>query len=129
MSCSGIEVVVRRAAPDSIQVRVVWRGADTTEGQVRVPVRRLADLSEGKLLEEEIVRLARAGQSDAEIAAQLTSQGYRSAKKPFVPLTTVRMVRLAHRILQGESHPRRQPGFLSLTQLAEKLRAKPSWND
>lgn len=121
------KVVVHRVARDRIHLRVVWRGTDTTEGDVRVHVGRLADLSEAKLLEEEIARLARAGHSDHEIAEQLTSQGYRSAKKPFVPLSTVRTVRLAQRILQGEPHPCRRSGFLSLTQLAEKLGVSHDW--
>ena len=121
------KVVVHRAAADRIQVRVVWCGADTTQGEVRVHVGRLADLSEAKLLEDEIVRLAQAGHSDQEIAEQLTSQGYRSAKKSSVPLTTVRTVRRAHRILQGEPHPCRRSGFLSLTQLAENLGVSREW--
>jgi DNA invertase Pin-like site-specific DNA recombinase/predicted DNA-binding transcriptional regulator AlpA len=122
------KVVVRRVAPDRIHVRVVWCGADTTEGEVRVRVGRLADLSEATSLEEEIVRLARAGHSDDEIAEQLTSQGFRSAKKPIVPLSTVRTVRLARRVMDDDkSHPCRRAGFLSLTQLAEKLGVSRDW--
>ena len=55
------KVVVHRTAPDTLQVRIVWRGGDTTAAALPVTVGSLARLSSAEEMEKEILELAHAG--------------------------------------------------------------------
>jgi DNA invertase Pin-like site-specific DNA recombinase len=126
------KVVVHRVGGrrgDRIQVRVVWRGGATTRAEITVSVGRFADRTGAAEMEATILRLARTGHSDIEIAATLTSQGHRSAHAETVLPSTVRTIRLRHRLLirQSMSHPRRVKGYLTIPQLAEKLKVSRYW--
>jgi DNA invertase Pin-like site-specific DNA recombinase len=129
LRCLVDKVVVRRAAPDTLQVRIVWRGGDTTDAALPVTVGALARLSSGKKMEQEILRLTKAGRTDADIANLLTRQGHRSPKHTTVLLSTVRIIRLRHRLFRNrsQSHPRRIPGCLTVPQLATVLGTTKFW--
>lgn len=126
--CLIDKVVVRRAAADVVETRVVWKGGETTTAEVAVPVGAFADLSFAQQMEEQIAALARQGKSDAEIAECLTRQGYRSAKRATVPASTVQVIRLRLGVYGNgnSSYPRRVPGFLTIGQIAEQLNL-PRW--
>ncbi len=116
------KVVLHRAATDRVCIRVVWRGGQTTTAEVRVPVCSFARISDGMQIKETIVRLARAGKTDEEIAAVLKTNGHRAPKKKEISADMVRKLRLAHRMSRYRlKAPRRWPGFLTLHQIAEKL--------
>jgi DNA invertase Pin-like site-specific DNA recombinase len=129
LRCLIDKVVVQRSAKDTLQVRIVWRGGDMTASALPVTVGALAHLSSAKEMEKEILRLAKAGNSDEEIAALLTQQGHRSPKHATVLPSTVRILRLRHRLLRkrSQSHPRRIAGHLTVSQLACALRITPHW--
>ena len=67
--------------------------------------------------------MARQGRTDEEIARCLTDRGHHSPRHTTVLPSSVRFVRLRHRLLRDrrQSHPRRIPGFLTVPQLIEKL--------
>ena len=117
------KVVIRRIAHDSVEARIVWKGGDTTTAEIPVTVNSLARLSSAGAMEETIVRMARAGKKDREIAEYLTRQGHRSPKGSVTLVSTVQIIRLRHRLLvkQSQSHPRRIPGHLTVSQVAERL--------
>lgn len=126
------KVVVHRLGGrrgDRIHVRVVWRGGATTSVDLPVSVGRFADRTGAAAMEATILRLAREGQSDTEIADTLTTQGQRSARGATVLPSTVKTIRLRHRVLHcpSQSHPRRVDGFLTIPQLAEKLNIPRHW--
>jgi DNA invertase Pin-like site-specific DNA recombinase/predicted DNA-binding protein YlxM (UPF0122 family) len=129
LRCLIDKVVIRRIAPDSVEARIVWRGGDTTTAEIAVTVNSLARLSSAREMEETILSLAQHGKTDQEIAEHLTRQGHRSPKGPTVLVSTVRIIRLRHRILvkQSQSHPRRIPGHLTVSQVAEKLEVSRHW--
>jgi DNA invertase Pin-like site-specific DNA recombinase len=129
LRCLIDKVVVHRSAPDTLQVRIVWRGGDTTAAAVPVTVGSLARLASAPEMEKAILRLAKAGKTDEEIAASLTRQGHRSPKHATVLPSTVRILRLRHRLLRKrcQSHPRRVPGYLTVPQLARTLGITPHW--
>src|SRR5262249_22979014 len=129
LRCLIDKVVVQRSAPDTLQVRIVWRGGDATAAALPVTVGALARLSKATAMEKEILRLAKAGKSDEEIAALLTQQGHRSPKHTTVLPSTVRILRLRHRLLRkrSQSHPRRIPGYLTVPQLAQTVGITPPW--
>lgn len=129
LRCLIDKVVAHRCAPDTLQVRIVWRGGDTTTASVPVTVGALSRLSGAAEMEKKILKLAKEGQTDEAIAAELTQQGYRSPKHPSVLPSTVRILRLRHRVLRkrSQSHPRRLPGFLTVPQLARRLGLTKHW--
>src|SRR5262249_25505949 len=106
-----------------------WKGGETTCADIPVTVNALARLSGSKEMEATIVKLARAGQTDEAIADQLTRQGYRSPKHATVLPSTVKTIRLRHRLLvkRSQSHPRRIPGRLTVSQIAAALQITPHW--
>jgi DNA invertase Pin-like site-specific DNA recombinase len=126
------KVVVHRLGGrrgDRIHVRVVWRGGATTTTDLTISVGRFADRKDAAQMEATILRLAREGRSDTDIAATLTAQGHRSARGATVLPSTVKGIRLRHRVLnrESQSHPRRVAGYLTIPQLAEKLNIPRHW--
>jgi DNA invertase Pin-like site-specific DNA recombinase len=129
LRCLIDKVVVHRCAPDILQVRIVWRGGETTTTQLPVTVGALARRSGAAEMEKQILELTQQGKSDEEIAALLTEQGYRSPKHTTVLPSTVRILRLRHRLFRkrSQSHPRHIPGCLTVSQVAQKLGITPHW--
>jgi DNA invertase Pin-like site-specific DNA recombinase/predicted DNA-binding protein YlxM (UPF0122 family) len=129
LRCLIDKVVIRRTAPDSVEVRIVWRGGDTTTARIPVTVNALARLSSATEMEEMILSLVRLGKTDQEIAEHLTEQGHRSPKGPIVLTSTVQIIRLRHRILvkRSQSHPRHIAGHLTVSQVAERLQVSKYW--
>jgi excisionase family DNA binding protein len=129
LRCLIDKVVIRRTAPDAVEVRVVWRGGDTTTARIPVTVNALARLSSAPEMEETILNLARQGKTDREIAEHLTEQGHRSPRGPIVLTSTVQIIRLRHRILvrRRQSHPRHIAGHLTVSQVAERLQVSKHW--
>jgi DNA invertase Pin-like site-specific DNA recombinase len=129
LRCLIDKVVAHRSAPDMLQVRIVWRGGEATAATLPVTVGSLARLSGAAEMEKKILQLAKKGKADEEIAAALTAQGYRSPRGPAVLPSTVRIVRLRHRLLRtrSQSHPRRIAGRLTVPQVAGKLGITPHW--
>jgi len=129
LRCLIDKVVIHRSAQDQVTTRIVWKGGATTTRQIPIPVGTFADLSFANEMEQEILRLARQGVSDEEIATRLTDNGYRSPMRPSVLPSTVQTIRLAHGILHTphQSHPRRVPGYLSVSQIARHLGVSVHW--
>ena len=129
LRCLIDKVVIHRSAPDTIRMRLVWRGGDASALDVPVPVGSLAALSRHEELEARILELARASHSDEVIAAELTAAGHRSPMRKRVLPSTVRIIRLRHGILlkRSQSHPRRLPGRLTIPQLAAQLGVSAHW--
>jgi hypothetical protein len=129
LRCLIDKVVVHRSAPDTLQVRIVWKGGDTTAAALAVTVGALKRLSAATALEKEILHLVNKGRSDEEIATSLTQQGYRSPKHATLLSSTVRGIRLRHRLFRkhSQSHPRRIAGRLTVPQLARTLGITPHW--
>jgi len=123
------KVVLYRLRPDRVSVRAVWLGGATTSTEVAVTVGSFELLSGAKEMEATIVKMARAGNTDKSIAEHLTEQGHRSPQRTVVLESTVRNIRLSHRIFHRacQSHPLRVAGFLTVTQLAEKLEISKHW--
>jgi hypothetical protein len=114
---------------DRVRLRVVWRGGATTSDDLPISVGRLADRTGAAEMEATVLRLAREQRSDDEIAATLTAQGHRSARGATVLPSTVKAIRLRHRIMirESQSHPRRVAGYLTIPQLADKLNIPRHW--
>jgi DNA invertase Pin-like site-specific DNA recombinase len=131
LRCLIDKVVVQRqrSAPDTVHVRIVWKGGATTAVAIPVPVGALAQLTGAQEMERFVVEQSLAGATDETIAAALTAQGYRSPLRPVVLPSTVKGIRLRHGIFQQrhQSHPRHIVGALTVSQLARMLAVSPYW--
>jgi DNA invertase Pin-like site-specific DNA recombinase len=123
------KVVLRRMAADRISIRIVWRGGEISALEIEVAVYTHRVLARGVEMEARLLALARQGADDATIAAQLTREGYRSARCDHVSADTVRHVRHQHRVLRDwrRAHPRHVPGWLTMAELARRLRVSRDW--
>jgi len=129
LRCLLDKVVIHRTAPDTIRMRLVWRGGDASALDVPVAVGSLAALSRHEEMEARILELARAGHGDVAVAAELTAAGHRSPMRDRVLPSTVQIIRLRHGILlkRNQSHPRHVPGRLTIPQLAAQLGVSVHW--
>jgi hypothetical protein len=130
LRCLIDKVVIHRAQRDQVHTRLIWKGGDTTTLAVPIPVGSLAELSNGAALEQRILELSRQGLDDQAMAQQLTAEGFRSPMNPAAILpSTVQCTRLRHGVMltRHQSHPRRYPGYLTVSQLAKALKVAPYW--
>ena len=130
LRCLIDKVVIHRHRRDQVHTRIVWKGGDTTTLEVPISVGSLVELSNGAEFEQRLLALSRQGLDDAAIAQQLTAEGFRSPLNPAAVLpSTVQYIRLQHGILlsRHQSHPRRYPGYLTVSQLAKALAVAPPW--
>jgi hypothetical protein len=129
LRCLIDQVVVHRSAPDTLHIRIIWRGGATTSKALAVTVGSLVRLSGAEEMEKEILELVKEGKSDEEIAALLTRKGHRSPRHATVLPSTVRILRLRHRQFRkrSQSHPRHVPGWLTVPQLAARVGVTPHW--
>lgn len=129
LRCLIDKVVIFREKQDCISIRVVWKGGETTRSSIDIPVGSFDALSTAKEMREKIISLSQDGESDQSIALLLTAQGYRSPMRTNVLVSTVRNIRLKHRILlkDSQSHPLHKEGFLSVTEIAKKIDVENHW--
>jgi DNA invertase Pin-like site-specific DNA recombinase len=129
LRCLIDKVVVHRPTREFVQARIVWKGGATTSLAIPVPVGALADLAGRPEMERMILERSRAGVGDEAIACELSTLGFRSPLRRFVLPSTVKIVRLRHRVFQKrcQSHPRHLAGWLTVPQIARALNLSPHW--
>jgi hypothetical protein len=86
-------VVLTRTAPDALAVRIVWVSGAVSPLTVRVPAAASRALPTYDELAARVLALAATGLTDRAIAARLTAEGYRSARREAVALDLVRTIR------------------------------------
>jgi cellobiose-specific phosphotransferase system component IIA len=129
LRCLIDKVVIHRLQRDQVRIRIIWKGGDNTNFDLPIRVGSLAELTNGEELEARIVALARLGFNDDDVAAQLTAEGFRSPMRLTLLPSTVKRIRLEHRIFQqrSQSHPRQIEGYLTVSQLALMLNFSKHW--
>jgi len=129
LRCLLDKVVVQRVGREQVQIRIVWRGGDVTECVIPIPVKSLAALATSQKLEARVLELHKLGKGDEDIVQELSAAGFRSPMHQKLLVSTVRNLRLKHRCFQTphQSHPRAVPGFLTVTQVADRLGLSVHW--
>jgi DNA invertase Pin-like site-specific DNA recombinase len=129
LRCLIDKVVLHRVAVDRVHCRIVWRGGETTTAEVSVTTGTLNRMSRFAEMKKRILTAARAGQTDEQIAAALTRDGFRSPRHETVLPSTVKGIRLQERILveKRQSHPRHVRGHWTVTQVAMRLKVTKYW--
>jgi hypothetical protein len=122
-------VILKREAADRASIRVVWVSGYYTELEVQVPTNRREAVSGYEDMVRRIGELYVAGLDDVQIAAQLSQEGFHSARRSDVAVDAVETIRQA----QGWHHNTGpQPvleiaGQLTVTGLAQRLGVDRPW--
>jgi hypothetical protein len=127
LRCLVEKVVLERTAADRVNVRVVWCGGDWSELVADTGGHALRELSGIGDIEACVAAMARAGASDADIAAALDARGHRLAHGRRVLANTVRKLRLAQGIRYRPEFRRLVEGALTLPQVAEAVGVSEQW--
>ena len=124
-------VILKRRAQDTIEIKIVWVSGHYTMREARSPILRDREVSGYEALVERVEQLWREGLSgDRAIAAQLTQEGYRSARMTGVSAACVQKIRRAHGWHYLTYQGRNQEeiaGRLTARGLAARLGVDLSW--
>ncbi|MCC7360344.1 MAG: recombinase family protein [Anaerolineales bacterium] len=89
-------VIIRRPVPDQVEVRIVWISGCYTDQKRITPIHREQDVTDYASLVQRVEALWQLGQTDEQIAAQLSREGFHSARSLQVTTKSVMKIRLAH---------------------------------
>jgi DNA invertase Pin-like site-specific DNA recombinase len=123
------KVVLKRPAPETCECRIVWQGGDWTTGRLTIPVVKYVELVDGEALIAEVLRRAKAGQSDELIAAELTRAGYHAPLKKQLSVGSVRRIRVSHGVYSCKMQFRQRglPGWITVGAAAKRLGEQVAW--
>ena len=93
-------VILKRLSPERVEVKIVWVSGHFSIREAQVPVQRQADLTCYATMTQRVRELFEQHLSDEQIAACLTQEGFRSARRTYVSASKVFKIRLANRWLQ-----------------------------
>jgi Recombinase/Recombinase zinc beta ribbon domain len=125
------QVIVRWTVADTLEVCIVWISGHYSRLHVTAPIHRAQDVPDYDRFLERIHALWGAGMKDEEIAAQLTQEGFHSARLPSVSRYAVLKVRLRYHWQRTPEDSRRyvhsESGYLSVRELAAQLDCDAYW--
>ena len=125
LRCLIDKVVLKRLVPGKVNVRIVWMSGAYWPMTVTKTVHKFSDAPDYKKVVTRIRSLWRQNISDAEIAKQLTVEGFRSPCGTTFMAFTVQHIRIAHgwkRAPQGRKVTVAPSGYLKTGDLAKKIR-------
>jgi DNA invertase Pin-like site-specific DNA recombinase len=97
LRCLIAHVILKRIAPEIVEVRIVWISGHASILQARTPIQRSRDTTIRDRLIARVEQLWHQGvTSDTDMAAQLSAEGYYSARSPGVSPSAVQKIRLVH---------------------------------
>jgi DNA invertase Pin-like site-specific DNA recombinase len=123
-------VIATRLAPDQIEVKIVWISGHFSVAQVTPPIHRQADVSNYEKILARIDDLFHSGSTDAQIATQLTQEGYHTARQGRVSVATVRKLRLRNGWVRPLHQHRGVPmlnGYWTIAGLTQELGVGRRW--
>jgi DNA invertase Pin-like site-specific DNA recombinase len=123
------KVVLQRPHGDRCEVRIVWKGGDWTTAVLELPVVTYAEMANSERLVSEVLQRARAGQSDEQIAAEMTAAGYHAPLKKCLSVDSVVRIRHQHGVYSRKTEFLRHglAGWITLGQAVERLGEHKSW--
>jgi len=86
-------VIATKTAVDLIEIKIVWVSGHFSVVQVTPPIHRQSDASNYQDLIERIDLLTKQGLTDPQIAAQLTREGFHTARRGAVTVATIHKLR------------------------------------
>ncbi len=123
-------VILKRTAPDRVEVKIVWVSGHFSEGVVIPPIHRQADVTGYDTMVARVEQLWRDGYTDEQIAEILSAEGFRSARSTWVSKATVLKIRNQHHWPSRYHQHRRAEkvdGMWTIHGLARKLAVDRDW--
>jgi DNA invertase Pin-like site-specific DNA recombinase len=131
LRCLITHVILKRVAPELVEVRIVWISGHVSLLQARVPIQRSRDVTTREQLIARVEQLWHQGiDSDTTMAAQLSTEGYYSARYAGVSPSAVQKIRLAHGWRYGvyqSRHTTYGQGYVTVDALASTLGVERTW--
>lgn len=125
------QVILKRIAPDQVEARIVWVSGHYTSLVTRPPIHREAEVSGYQQMIARVKELWGAGwDSDEAIAAQLSTEGFHSARSKGVVSQAVMKIRLTHgwhSTLQRSKQAASVEGWLTARGMAARLGVERTW--
>ncbi len=100
-------VILKRLAPDQVQVKIVWVSGHFSEGMVVPPIWRQTDATQYDAILDLVKPLWQQGQPDKQIAQALNQAGFRTARQ--LPFTAASVMKI-RRKQKWPSHLARHKG-------------------
>jgi len=119
-----LRVVLNRMAPDTVEVKIVWVSGHYSVDYAHPPIHRERDVTNYDGMVARIRALWEEGHDDEQIAVQLTSEGFRSARSVGVSPVAVRKIRLRqgwYHSLHRSRNALELDGYLTVAGLARQL--------
>jgi Recombinase zinc beta ribbon domain len=123
-------VIATRLAPDRIEIKIVWISGHFSVAQVIPLIHRQADASNYEALVARLDELTRQGLTDPEIAAQLTTEGFHTARRLAVTVGTIHKLRKNHGQVSSLHRHRKVSmidGFWTIPGLTRELGVGQNW--
>ena len=117
-------VIIKRPVPDQIEARIVWISGHYSDHTFLTPIHKDQDVSGYEEMVDRIRKLWKEGYNDEQMAAQLTAEGFHSARSPHVTVKSVMKIRLARKWYLPREQMRRveeMEGFFTARGLAKRL--------
>jgi hypothetical protein len=131
LRCLITRVILKRVAPELVEVRIVWISGHVSLLRARTPIQRSRDVTTRDQLVARVEQLWQQGiDNDAEMAAQLSAEGYYSARSPGVSPYAIQKIRLAHGWHYGVYQSRQATygqGYVTVEVLATTLGVERTW--
>jgi hypothetical protein len=89
-------VILRRTKPDEVEVKIVWVSGHFSVQRLTPPIHRQRDVSHYAEFVARLHTLYEHGYTDAQMAAQLTQEGFHTARNQAVSSRTVLALRRQH---------------------------------
>lgn len=88
------QVIIRRPVQDRLEIRIVWISGYYSDHSALTPIHSEKQVTGYKQMVDRVAELCNQGYDDKQIAAQLTQEGFHSARAPIVSPITVQKIRL-----------------------------------
>jgi hypothetical protein len=124
------QVILTREAADRIAVKIVWVSGHYSLVYAQPPILREQDVTDYDQMVNRVETLWHQELDDDQIAAQLTQEGFHSARSTQVRPDTVMKIRLAHHWhthLARSRNALELNGCLTIRGLAARLGVEPKW--
>ena len=131
LRCLIARVILKRMAQDVVEVKIVWISGHYTVLSARIPVLYREQVTGYTSLVKRVQELMQAGhESDWEIATQLATEGFHSARSAAVSPGLVQRIRRAHGwyySLHQSRYCSEVAGYLTPKALAEQVGVERTW--
>jgi DNA invertase Pin-like site-specific DNA recombinase len=123
-------VILKRTAPDTIEVKIVWISGHYSVVSARPPIHREQDVTGYEAMVARVRELWQQGLDDEHIALQLAVEGFHSARAQGVSPVAVQKIRLKHGwhcLLHQSRNALQLNGQLTARGLAARLGVEHTW--